>query len=134
VHKYLRTPPPGAQRTSLQLRLIRTDRAARCTAQLVHRTVNPLRITVGGLRLTGYCAGRLRVWVRLNTGTWMGECTFTVHSGNHRAALKLRQWWPAAAGSWWGPSAPGTVLETFTVRSWPSASVRGDHLRVGQDR
>jgi hypothetical protein len=51
----------------------------------------------GGLRLTGYCPGRLHAWVRLNTGTWMGECTFTVHSGNQRAALELRQWLPASA-------------------------------------
>ncbi len=50
------------------------------------RTVNPLRVTAGGLRLTGYCPGQLHAWVRLNTGSWLGECTFTVHSGNHRAA------------------------------------------------
>ena len=61
------------------------------------RTTNPLRVTAGGLRLTGYCSGQLHAWVRLNTGTWMGECTFTVHSGNHRAALDLRQWLPASA-------------------------------------
>jgi len=36
------------------------------------RTTNPLRITAGGLRLTGYCPGLLHAWVRLNTGTWMG--------------------------------------------------------------
>ncbi len=30
-------------------------------------------------------------------GSKMGECTFTVHSGNHRAALDLRQWLPASA-------------------------------------
>ena len=61
------------------------------------RTTNPLRVSAGGLRLTGYCSGQLQAWVRLNTGTWMGECTFTVHSGNHRAALDLRQWLPASA-------------------------------------
>jgi len=61
------------------------------------RTTNPLRVTAGGLRLTGSCPGLLHAWVRLNTGTWMGECTFTVHSGNHRAALELRQWLPAGA-------------------------------------
>jgi hypothetical protein len=44
------------------------------------RTTNPLRVSAGGLRLTGYCAGQLHAWVRLTTGTWMGECTFTVHS------------------------------------------------------
>jgi len=53
------------------------------------RTTNPLRVSAGGLRLTGYCPGRLH--------TWMGECTFTVHSGNRRAALELRQWLPASA-------------------------------------
>ncbi len=61
------------------------------------RTTNPLRVSAGGLRLRGYCPGRLHAWVRLTTGTWMGECTFTVHSGNHRAALELRQWLPASA-------------------------------------
>ena len=61
------------------------------------RTMNPLRVSAGGLRLTGYCPGRLHAWVRLTTGTWMGECTVTVHSGNHRAALELRQWLPASA-------------------------------------
>ena len=61
------------------------------------RTTNPLRVSAGGLRLSGYCPGRLHAWVRLTTGTWMGECTFTVHSGNHRAALELRQWLPASA-------------------------------------
>ncbi len=48
------------------------------------RTTNSLRVSAGGLRLTGYCAGQLHAWVRLTTGTWMGECTCTVHSGNHR--------------------------------------------------
>ena len=61
------------------------------------RTVNPLRVTAGGLRLTGYCPGQLHAWVRLNTGSWLGECTFTVHSGNHRAALDFRQWLPSSA-------------------------------------
>ncbi len=61
------------------------------------RTTNPLRVTAGGLRLTGYCPGLLHAWVRLNTGTWMGECTFIAHSGNRRAALDLRQWLPASA-------------------------------------
>jgi len=74
------------------------------------RTVNPLRVTAGepeaagglrvtagGLRLTGYCPGQLHAWVRLNTGSWLGECTFTVDSGNHRSALDFRQWLPASA-------------------------------------
>ncbi len=61
------------------------------------RTTNPLRVSAGGLRLTGYCTGQLHAWVRLTTGTWLGKCTFTVHSGNHRAALELRQWLPAGA-------------------------------------
>jgi len=61
------------------------------------RTVNPLRVTAAGLRLTGYCLGQLHAWVRLNTGSWLGECTFTVHSGNHRAALDFRQWLPSSA-------------------------------------
>ncbi len=61
------------------------------------RTTNALRVSAGGLRLSGYCPGRLHAWVRLTTGTWMGDCTFTVHSGNHRAALELRQWLPASA-------------------------------------
>jgi hypothetical protein len=60
------------------------------------RTTNPLRVTAGGLQLTGSCPGLLHAWVRLNTGTWMGECTFTVRSGNHRAALDLRQWLTAS--------------------------------------
>jgi len=54
-------------------------------------------VTAGGLRLTGDCPGQLHAWVRLTTGTWMGECTFTVHSGNHWAVLQLRQWLPASA-------------------------------------
>ncbi len=33
------------------------------------RTTNPLRVTAGGLRLGGYCPGRLHAWVRLTTGT-----------------------------------------------------------------
>ncbi len=61
------------------------------------RTTNPLRVSAAGLRLTGYCTGQLHAWVRLTTGTWLGKCTFTVHSGNHRAALELRQWLPAGA-------------------------------------
>ncbi len=61
------------------------------------RTTNPLRVSAGGLRLTGSCAGLLHAWVRLNTGTSMGECTFTVRSGNRRAALDLRQWLLAGA-------------------------------------
>jgi len=61
------------------------------------RTTNPLRVSAGGLRLSGYCPGRRHAWVRLTTGTWMGECAFTVHSGNQRAALELRQWLPASA-------------------------------------
>ncbi len=61
------------------------------------RTVNPLRVTAGGLRLTGYCPGQLHAWVRLNTGSWLGECTFTVDSGKHRSAPDFRQWLPASA-------------------------------------
>ncbi len=61
------------------------------------RTVNPLRVTAGGLRLTGHCPGQLHTWARLNTGTWLAECSFTVHSGNHRGTLDLRQWLPASA-------------------------------------
>jgi hypothetical protein len=61
------------------------------------RTVNPLRVTAGGLRLTGYCPGQLHTWARLNTGTWLAERSFTVHSGNHRGTLDLRQWLPASA-------------------------------------
>jgi len=61
------------------------------------RTTNPLRVSAGGLRLSGSCPGQLHAWVRLTTGTWMGECTFTVHSGNQRAALELRHWLPASA-------------------------------------
>jgi len=36
------------------------------------RTTTPLRVSAGGLRLTGYCPGRLHAWVRLTTGTWDG--------------------------------------------------------------
>ncbi len=61
------------------------------------RTVNPLRVTPGGLRLTGYCPGQLHAWVRLTTGTWLGFCSFVAHSGNHRATLELCQWLPASA-------------------------------------
>lgn len=61
------------------------------------RTRNPLWIAAGGLRLTGYCTGTLHAWVRLNTGTWLAECSFTAHSGNRRAALHLRQWLPASS-------------------------------------
>jgi len=61
------------------------------------RTVNPLRVTAGGLRLTGYCPGQLHAWVRLTTGTWLGFCSFVAHSGNHRATLELWQWLPASA-------------------------------------
>jgi len=61
------------------------------------RTMNPLRVSAGGRRLSGYCPGLLHAWVRLTTGTWMGECTFTVRSGNQRAALELRQWLSASA-------------------------------------
>jgi len=61
------------------------------------RTVNPLRVTAGGLRLTGYCPGQLHAWVRLTTGTWLGFCSFVAHSGNHRATLELCQWLPASA-------------------------------------
>jgi len=34
----------------------------------------------------------------LDTGTWLAECSFTEHSGNHRGTLDLRQWLPATAG------------------------------------
>ncbi len=61
------------------------------------RTVLPLRVTAGGVRLTGCCPGWLHAWLRVNTGVWLAECTFTVHSGNRRASLALRQWVPASA-------------------------------------
>jgi len=60
------------------------------------RTTNPLRVSAG-FAPQRLLPGLLLAWVRLTTGTWMGECTFTVHSGNQRAALELRQWLPASA-------------------------------------
>ena len=61
------------------------------------RTVNPLRISAGGLRLTGYADAQLHAWVRLDTGVWLARCTFTARSGNRRAALTVTQWVPASA-------------------------------------
>ncbi len=61
------------------------------------RTTNPLRVRRGGSAPQRLLSRPAACWVRLTTGTWMGECTFTVHSGNHRAALELRQWLPASA-------------------------------------
>ncbi len=61
------------------------------------RAVLPLRVTAGGAQLTGCCPGVLHAWLRVNTGVWLGECTFNVHSGNRRSSLVLRQWVPASA-------------------------------------
>jgi len=60
------------------------------------RTVNPLRVTAGGLRLTGYCPGHLHAWVRLTTGTCWGFCSFVAHSGNHRATSSCGNGYPPA--------------------------------------
>jgi len=60
------------------------------------RTTTPLHVSAGGLRLSGYCPGQLHAWV-IHDRYVEGECTFTVHSGNHRAALQLRHWLPASA-------------------------------------
>ncbi len=61
------------------------------------RTVLPLRVTAGGVQLTGDCPGWLHAWLRVNTRVWLAQCTFTAHSGNRRATLTLRQWVPASA-------------------------------------
>ncbi len=86
---YRQVTPPQAVTINLDQALARDNPPL--------RTANPLRVTAAGLRLTGYCPGQLRAWVRLTTGTWLGLCFFLAHSGNHRATLELRQWLPASA-------------------------------------
>jgi hypothetical protein len=86
---YLEVVPPQAVTINLDQALARDNPSL--------RTSNPLRVTAGGLKLTGYCPGHLHAWIQLNTGTWMGCCTFTAHSGNQRGQLDLRQWLPASA-------------------------------------
>ena len=96
VERVVPAHPVYRQVTPPQPVIINLDQAlARDNPSL--RTVNPLRVTAGGLRLTGYCTGQLHAWVRLTTGTWLGFCYFLAHSGNHRATLELRQWLPASA-------------------------------------
>ncbi len=61
------------------------------------RSVNPLWVTAYSIKLTGYSPGLLHAWLRLNTGVWLAQCTFTVTSANHRERQQLRQWVPASA-------------------------------------
>jgi len=90
-----RAPRPTSQVTPSQPVIINLDQAlARDNPPL--RTVNPLRVTAGGLRLTGYCPGQLHAWVRLTTGTWLGFCSFVAHSGNHRATSSYANGYPPA--------------------------------------
>ncbi|MFG1796671.1 hypothetical protein [Nocardia sp. NPDC049149] len=54
----------------------------------------PLRVSSGGLRLTGTVPGVLYAWARAWDGVWLGLCEFTVHTGNDRGQLDMRQWCP----------------------------------------
>lgn len=56
-----------------------------------------LRISSGGLRLTGTVPGVLYAWARAWDGAWLGLVEFTVQTGNGRGQLDLRQWCPEHA-------------------------------------
>ena len=58
---------------------------------------NPLWVTAYSINLTGYSPGLLHAWLRLNTGTWLAECSCIVHSPNKQARHHLRQWVPTSA-------------------------------------
>jgi len=57
----------------------------------------PLKITKGGLALTGYAPGELLAWARSSSGAWIGCVRFVVEPVNKRGQVPMMQWMPAAS-------------------------------------
>ena len=57
----------------------------------------PLRVTAGGLVLSGRIPGLLHAWARSADGTWIGLVEMTVTTGNKRGKLPMLQWCPRRA-------------------------------------
>ncbi|WP_280442942.1 hypothetical protein [Nocardia brasiliensis] len=67
------------------------------TQRAKFRTSVGLRISSGGLRLTGSVPGTLYAWARAWDGVWLGLVEFTVRTGNGRGQLDVKQWCPQYA-------------------------------------
>ncbi len=56
-----------------------------------------LRITKGGLALTGYATGELLAWARSTSGAWIALVRFVVEPANERGQVPMLQWMPSAS-------------------------------------
>jgi len=56
-----------------------------------------LKITKGGLSLTGYATGELLAWARSSSGAWIACVRFAVEPVNKRGLLPMMQWMPATS-------------------------------------
>lgn len=56
-----------------------------------------LKITKGGLALTGYATGELLAWARSSTGAWIACVRFVVEPVNKHGQVPMLQWLPAAS-------------------------------------
>lgn len=52
----------------------------------------PMRVTAGGLILTGQTPGRLHAWARTSDGPWLGLVEFVLVTGNQFGRLPVTQW------------------------------------------
>ncbi len=57
----------------------------------------PLRISKGGLAVTGYAAGELLAWARTTSGAWIGCVRFVVEPANKLGQVPMLQWMPSTS-------------------------------------
>lgn len=57
----------------------------------------PLRITKGGLNVTGYATGELLAWARSSSGAWLACVRFVVKPVNKTGQVPMLQWMPAVS-------------------------------------
>lgn len=57
----------------------------------------PLRISKGGLALTGYAAGELLAWARSSSGAWIGCVRLVVEPVNGLGQVPMLQWMPSTS-------------------------------------
>jgi hypothetical protein len=56
-----------------------------------------LKISKGGLELTGYAPGELLAWARSSSGSWVACVRFVVRPVNKRGQVPMMQWVPATS-------------------------------------
>jgi len=67
----------------------------------------PLRVSKGGVLLTGYAMGELLAWARSSSGAWIGCVRFVVVPANDIGRVPMAQWMPAVSIRPAGGELPG---------------------------